>query len=268
LRKVRIAAAILAVSAPLVLIRCSSGPKKPDKITRDLISLPKETLFEKGTTLLAQHKYEAARKYLNFLFESYPNDPLGQQALLLVANSYYDRNSPSDYVEARYRYRDYLARYPSAPNRDEVLYRYAVCYDKEQAKSSVDQATTRDALTQYEKLVQEFPGSKYAELAKKRVAALTDVLADHDFGVGLFYFHKGDPAAACKRFLYVEQRFPTYQQKDRLYYYLGKSLKRLGRMGEAERYFGRLQAEYPNSKWAQRSRRENHISVDNAQKSS
>ena len=110
------------MAVALLLSACSSN-KKPDKITKDLLSQPKEVLFEKGKALLAKHKVDDARKYLNFVFESYPNDPLGQKALLLVADSYFQQRGTTGFLEARYRYRDYVTRYPSAPDRDFALYR-------------------------------------------------------------------------------------------------------------------------------------------------
>ena len=88
--------------AGLVLVRllaaagCASsrpGPKKPDKLTQELLTEPKEVLFEKGKALIAKKKYEDGRKYLNHVFETYPNEPLGREALLLVADSYFKQKS-------------------------------------------------------------------------------------------------------------------------------------------------------------------------------
>jgi outer membrane protein assembly factor BamD len=258
----RLAAMVLLA---LAFAACS-GNKKPDKITRDLLSLPKEQIFEKGKALLAKRKYEQGRKYLNFVFESYPNDPLGQQALLLVADSFFSRGGPAAYVEARYRYRDYLTRYPSAPNRDFVLYRYAVCYDKEHLAPDRDPTNTREALGQYQKLLEEASTSPYAAEAQGRIRALRDELAEHEFGVGYFYFRKGNPSAALARFLEAEQRFPEYDSRDRLLYYTARALERLDRKEEAQRYYGKLEAAFPKSPWALRSRKENHISVDKGSK--
>ena len=117
-----LAAAVLLASA----MGCGSGgTKKPDKITQELLNSPKEVLFEKGKALLAKKKYDEGRKYLNFVFETYPNDLEGRQSLLLVADSYFRQGSTSGYTEARFRYRDYLNRYPGAPQRDYARYQFA-----------------------------------------------------------------------------------------------------------------------------------------------
>ena len=51
----------------------SSGAGKPDKITQELLTQPKEALFEKGKALIAKKKWDQGRKYLNYVFETYPN---------------------------------------------------------------------------------------------------------------------------------------------------------------------------------------------------
>ncbi|HET7452490.1 MAG TPA: outer membrane protein assembly factor BamD [Thermoanaerobaculia bacterium] len=253
-----------ALVAALAVFPACSGSKKPDKITRDLLALPKETLYEKGKDLLAKKKPDEARKYLNFVFESYPNDPLGQKALLLVADSFFQQKNGTGYLEARYRYRDFVTRYPSAPDRDFALYRYALCYDREHETPDRDPTNTREAIAQYETLLRESPGSPYAADAKKRVTMLKDVLAEHEFGVGLFYLHKGDANAALNRFHGAAERYPDYSSKDKLLFYTAMALDRLGRRDEAAKTYADLTTAFPDSPWAGQSRKKHHAPVDKA----
>jgi outer membrane protein assembly factor BamD len=232
----------------------SSGPKKPDKLTQELLATPKETLFEKGKALLAKKRYDLGRKYLNFVFETYPNDTQGREALLLVADSYFRQGGSASYTEARFRYRDYLNRYPGAPQRDYARYQFAVCYDKEHEKPDRDQTSTREAISQYDALLREFPNSIYTSQARERIRRLTDVLAEHEFLVGFFYMRKGAPGAALARFTAVEERFSEYAGRDKLFFYSAQVLKRLGREKEAERYLARLIAEFPGSEYAKKAR--------------
>ncbi len=242
--------------AILLMAGCasSSGPKKPDKLTQELLATPKETLFEKGKALLAKKRYDLGRKYLNFVFETYPNDTQGREALLLVADSYFRQGGSASYTEARFRYRDYLNRYPGAPQRDYARYQFAVCYDKEHEKPDRDQTSTREAISQYDALLREFPNSLYTSQARERIRRLTDVLAEHEFLVGFFYMRKGAPGAALARFTVVEERFSEYAGRDKLFFYSAQVLKRLGREKEAERYLARLIAEFPGSEYARKAR--------------
>ena len=244
-----------AIAALVLVAGCSSsGAKKPDKITAELLSSPKEVLYEKGKALFDKKRFDQGRKYLNFVFETYPNEKEGRQALLLVADSYFRQGGATGYTEARFRYRDYLNRYPGAPQRDYARYQFAVCYDKEHEKPDRDQTSTRAALEQYRVLLQEFPDSAYVSVARERIRRLTDALADHEFGVGYFYIRKGAPGAALSRFTAIEQRYPDYAGKDRLFYYEAEALKRLGRGEEASRYYSRVIEEFPASQYARMAR--------------
>jgi len=232
----------------------SSGARKPDKITQELLSTPKETLFAKGKALVEKKNWEKGRKYLSYVFETYPNDPLGRDALLLVADSYVRQGGPAAYTEARFRYRDYLNRYPDAPRRDYARYQFAFCYDKEHERPDRDQTSTREAIQQYEALTREYPDSPFAGAARERIRQLADLLAEHEFAVGYFYMRKGALNAALGRFSTLEERFPAYAQKDKLLYYQARTLAKAGRSEEAARYYSRLLEEYPKSDFAKKAR--------------
>ena len=254
--RTRGSASVLVAAVALVLSGCASTtPKGPDKVTQELLSQPKEVLFEKGKTLIEKKRYELGRKYLSFVFETYPNDPMGREALLMVADSYYKEGGTTGYTEARFRYRDYLNRYPGAPRRDYARSQFALCYDKEHPTADRDQTSTREAIEQYRALIREFPDSGYAGAARERIRQLTDNLAEHEFSVGYFYFRKGATGAALGRFVTLEERFPDYGAKDKLFYYSAESLRKLGRAEEAEKYRTRLLTDYPDSEWAKKARK-------------
>src|SRR5262249_49608903 len=221
---------------------------------QELLTQPKEVLFEKGKALLEKKKYEEARKYLNHVFETYPNEQMGREALLLVADSYFKQKTTTGYTEARYRYRDYLNRYPGAPQRDYARYQFALCSDKEHEQPDRDQTSTREAIDQYRMLIREFPNSGYAGAARERIRQLTDLLAEHDFQIGYFYMRKGSTAAALSRFNQLEQTYPDYAAKDKLYYYQALAWDGLGGKDEAKRYYEKVVEAYPQSDFAKRAR--------------
>ena len=245
-----------SLSALMVLAACSSsgGVKKPDKLTQELLSSPKETLFAKGKALIEKKKWGEGRKYLTYVFETYPNDPMGRDALLMVADSFVKQGGVASYTEARYRYRDYLNRYPDAPKRDYARYQFAYCSDMEHGKPDRDQSSTREAIQQYQALIREYPDSGFAGAARERMRQLVDLLAEHEFSVGYFYMRKGSLGSAMGRFSGLEERFPEYGGKDKLFYYEARTLTRLGRGEEAARYYSRLLEEYPKSDFAKKAK--------------
>jgi outer membrane protein assembly factor BamD len=237
----------------LLAVGCS-GTKKPDKITQELLSKSKEELFEKGKGLVERKKYETGRKYLTFVFETYPNDPLGREALMMVADSYFKQGGTSGYTEARFRYRDYLNRYPGADRRDYARYQFALTYDKETERPDRDQTATKEAINQYRALIREYPTSGFSGAARERLRVLSDLLAEHEFAVGYFYMRKGAPAAALSRFTDLEQRYPEYGGRDKLFFYSARVLERLGRSEEAGRYYSKLVSEFPDSEYARKAK--------------
>ena len=243
-----------AVVLALLLAVACSGTKKPDKITQELLSKSKEELFEKGKGLVERKKYETGRKYLTFVFETYPNDPLGREALMMVADSYFKQGGNSGYTEARFRYRDYLNRYPGADRRDYARYQFALTYDKEIERPDRDQTATKEAINQYRALIREYPTSGFSGAARERLRVLADLLAEHEFAVGFFYMRKGAPAAALSRFTDLEQRYPEYGARDKLFFYSGRVLERLGRSEEAGRYYSKLVSEFPDSEYARKAK--------------
>jgi outer membrane protein assembly factor BamD len=257
IRRAARAAAFASVLAGFVAAAgCASsgGARKPDKLTQELLSTPKEQLFDKGKALIERKKWEQGRKYLSYVFETYPNDVLGREALLLVADSYLKQGSTASYTEARYRYRDYLNRYPDAPKRDYARYQFAFCSDKEHEAPDRDQTSTREAITQYQALIREFPDSPYSGAARERIRQLVDLLAEHEFAVGYFYMRKGSLGSAMGRYTVLEERYPDYGAKDKLFFYEARTLTRLGRDDEAARYYSRVLEEYPKSEFAKKAR--------------
>jgi outer membrane protein assembly factor BamD len=243
-----------AALALLLLAAACSGTKKPDAVTQELLSKSKEELFEKGKALVEKKKYDAGRKYLTFVFETYPNDPLGREALLLVADSFFKQGGTTGYTEARFRYRDYLNRYPGASRRDYARYQFALTYDKEIERPDRDQTSTREAIDQYRALIREYPTSGFAGAGRERVRVMTDLLAEHEFSVGFFYMRKGSPSAALARFTDLEQRYPEYGARDKVLFYSARALEKLGRREEADRYYGRVITEFPDSEFARKAR--------------
>jgi TolA-binding protein len=72
--------------------------------------------------------------------------------------------------------------------------------------------------------------------------------------VGFFYLRKGSVSAALGRFTDMEQRFPEYAGRDKLFFYSARALERLGRAEEASRYYAQLIEKYPDSEYAKRAR--------------
>ena len=96
---------ILRTSGPVVLALAVLGgaackSSDPSSITRERLTMSKEEAYARGDALCSKKKYEVGRQYLRFVAENYANDPLGKQAALRLADSFFEEDTPLGYVEA------------------------------------------------------------------------------------------------------------------------------------------------------------------------
>lgn len=245
---------ILRTSGPVVLALAVLGgaackSSDPSSITRELLTMSKEEAYARGDALCSKRKYELGRQYLRFVAENYANDPLGKQAALRLADSFFEEDTPLGYVEAQGRFKDFRSRYPSHPRSDYALFRLAQVSDKQAEKPDRDQANTRLAAQSYRELLQNYPGSPYASEARARYRAMLDLLAEHEFLVAHYYYRRGAWESARSRFAGLFAAFPEYSAMEKALYWAGQTDHVLGRDADARAFFDRLRRDYPGSRY-------------------
>lgn len=217
------------------------------RLTRELLGMPKEEAYAKGDALLAKKKWDLGRQYLRFVAENYANDPLGKQAALRLADSYFDEKTPLGFVEAQARYKDFRNRYPSHPRADYALFRLALVSDRQAERPDRDQSNTRLAASSYRELLQGYPDSPYVPEARARLRAMRDLLADHEYVVARYYFNRKSFGSAKGRLDTLLAAFPEYARLDRALWLAGMTEQRLGRSEDARVLWERLVRDYPAS---------------------
>ena len=183
--------------------------------------MSKEEAYAQGEALVSKRKYEVGRQYLRFVAENYANDPIGKQAALRLADSFFEEKTPLGYVEAQGRYKDFRSRYPSHPRSDYALYRLAQVSDRQAEKPDRDQANTRLAAQSYRELLQNYPGSPYTAEARGRYRAMLDLLAEHEFLVAQYYYKRSAWEASRSRFEGLFAAFPEYSRMEKALYWAG-----------------------------------------------
>jgi len=222
------------------------------KLTRELLTMPKEEAYARGEQLISKKKWELGRQYLRFVAENYANDPIGRQAALKLADSYFDEGTTLGYLEAQTRYRDFRNRYPSSPRADYALFRLAQTADKEAEKPDREQTNTRLAATSYRELILGYPDSPYITEARARLQRIRNLLAEHEYLVGRFYYRRKAFNAARGRFDTILQAYPDYSSVDRVLLELGFAQRKLGNEQKALESWQRLARDFPESQWAKK----------------
>lgn len=243
---------VVAVVSAALTWGCSSASDSAAKLTRELLSMPKEEAYARGEALVAKRKYEEGRQYLRFVAENYASDPIGKQAALRLADSYFGEETPLGYMEAQSRYKDFRNRYPSHPKADYALFRLAQTSDKQAEHPERDQTNTRLALTSYREFLQSFPDSPWASEARSRYLVMRNLMAEHEFRVANFYLHRRAYIAAKGRYDGLLAAFPDYRSLDRVLYEAGLAERKLGHADESLALWNRLRADFPESSWVKK----------------
>ena len=215
-----------------------------------LMKMPKEQVFQLGEEQFAKKKYAKARQYYSHVYETFPNDPLGRRALLRVADTYYEQGDAVNLVEAQYKYRDFINRYPGSDRADYAMLQIAMCSYKQMERPDRDQQKTREALDKFNDVLKTYPRSSLRPEMDKRLQDVLDRLAKHDHIIARYYIKRRSYNAAVQRLNGIVELYPNYRERDGVFFDLGTALSGLGRTAEAKLYYDRVVTEYPQSPYA------------------
>ena len=219
-----------------------------------LMKMPKEQVFQLGEEQFAKRKYQKARQYYTHVYETYPNDPLGRRALLRIADTYYEQGDAVNLVEAQYKYRDFINRYPGSDRADYAMLQIAMCSYKQMERPDRDQQKTREALEKFNDVLKTYPKSPLRPEMDKRLQDVLDRLAKHDHIIARYYIKRRSYNAAVQRLNGIVELYPNYRERDGVFFDLGAALSGLGRTAEARLYYERVVTEFPQSTYANKAK--------------
>lgn len=200
-------ALVLAVGA------CASADRE-EQILAEMANLDKQAIFDKGEALFEQGELEDARRYFSFVYDTFPNDPLGHKAALRVADTYVAKKDSASRTEARLRYRDFANRYPNDPDRDYALLMVGQTYSSRRLKPDRDLTPVKESMSAYEQLVALYPDSEYVDEARQKIAELNEILAEHEWITASFYARNNRWVAVQWRLEYLKENYPEFPRMD------------------------------------------------------
>lgn len=250
-------AVALFCALTLLLAGCRSKRNEvyQPKVNPEFLNLSKDEIFAKGEALYAKEKWAKCREYFTYVYESFPNDPLARRSLLRIADAYQKQGNEVNLVEAQYKYRDFINRFPTSELADYATLQIANVSFLQMERPDRDQTKTKEAVQKYREMIALYPTSQHRSEAEANMRVALDALARHEQVVARFYMLRSDFKPALARLEGVLREFPDYTRKDELFYDLGVSLAGLGRAGEARLYFERVLTEYPDGEAADEARK-------------
>ena len=180
----------------------------------ELANMDKEAIYDRAEELFLEEEYSDARRYFSFIYDTFPNDPLGHKAALRVADTYAMKNDMTSLTEARLRFRDFANRYPNDPDRDYALLMLGQTYAGNKKRPDRDLSTLQESLDSYNQLIALYPDSSYVDLARERITELREILAEHEFQVATYYARNNRWRGVLGRMKYLDENYPEYSKSE------------------------------------------------------
>lgn len=230
----------------LALAAAACSGNQPDIAT--LSSNSDQVIWDAAQKAAEKHQWENARQHYKRIIEGFPQSQFGPAARLGLGDSYFEEGGTGNYILAVSAYREFLTFFPSHPRSDYAQFQVAESFFKQKNGPDRDQTATEDALEEYKKLLDLYPGSTKAEEARARIKEARQSLARAEYLAGFFYQRTRQAyRAAITRYEGILNDYPDYDRLDEVLYRLSECLCIAGRGTEAPPLLARLEAEFPTS---------------------
>jgi outer membrane protein assembly factor BamD len=245
----RFAAPLVAAALLLTAGACSRNKLKGETeyVARDV-----NTLYSLAKKRLDDQNYLGAAKVFDEVERQHPYSVWARRAQLMSAFSYYMAQQYPDAISSAQRF---LTIHPG--NKDAPYANYLIAMSHYQQIEDVnrDQKITQQAADSFGELIRRYPQSRYAADARLKLDLINDHLAGKEMEVGRFYQRQGNWLAATIRFRTVIDKYQTTSHTPEALERLVESYLALGIPDEARKAAAVLGANYPGSKWYERSYR-------------
>ncbi len=152
-----------------------------------------------------------------------------------------------EYAEAIVEYNHFLDLHRNHALAPYAAYRIGESRMKQAKGIDRDPEPIQKAIESFERLKQNFPGSRYEGQAAQKIQECHDLLAQMHLFVGQFYYRRESYLAAAHRFEQIMKVYPDKSVAPDALYYLALSYQNLGADDWAAEKLVLLAERYPNS---------------------
>lgn len=231
-------------------IACATQPPEAE-----FAELPEaDVLYQEGVELLEQRRtllwvvdltpYQDAIDKFQEVVDNYPYSEYAVAAELKIADSYFEQER---WDEALSYYRDFAELHPEHEKVPYTMYRTALCHAKQSGTPDRDQSQTRLALAALDQLMTRYPAAAETREAETLWKELRGKLGLHVFGIGEFYWKRGEYQSAARRYRQILDEYPGLGLDADALYKLGLCYTHMNREDEARRMFEVILENYEGS---------------------
>jgi outer membrane assembly lipoprotein YfiO len=230
-----------------------SCAQKSAKLQKSVVP-PDKTLFETGSDYLKKSQYIKARLAFQTLINTYPDSDMAAESYFAIADSFYDEGGTENLLQAEDQYKNYIVFFPTSPKAVDAQMKIISINMKQMRSPDRDPQYSYKALQEIKKMLEKWPDSDYAPIAKQYQMEVEENIALGDLGVGQFYADKGNIAGAKGRFKTIIDNYQFFTGLDDVYLRYAGILEKSNNQDEAAIYYGRIVSGYPFSKKAEEAK--------------
>lgn len=206
---------LLILMLSVALGGCQSMGKLFGDREAETETLPVEAMYQSAKNSMDGRNYDRAGRYYQRLVSRFPYGAYSEQAQLELAYVQYRQSRTEEATSTIDRF---IRTYPTHRHIDYAYYLKALInFDRSsglllrlarQDMSARDLGAPTQSLNDFADVVRRYPNSRYAPDARQRMIYLRNMLARHEFNVGLYYLRKDAYVAAANRGKYLLQTYP------------------------------------------------------------
>jgi outer membrane protein assembly factor BamD len=226
------------------------------KYQKLLKSTDNELKYTKAKAYYENKDYAKAMELFDQLKPIFRGTDRGEEVSYLYAYcNYYLK----DYIMAGHYFRNFTESFPLSSFTTEAAYMSAYCYYLDAPKSSLDQETTKKALTEFELYIRRYPQSDKINDCNKLMDELRYRLEKKSFENALLYYDLGQFKAAVVSFKASIKEYPDSKFREDILFYTLKSNylyavnsiygKTRERLSDASKDYKAFVKAYPESKY-------------------
>ncbi|MCD4720884.1 MAG: outer membrane protein assembly factor BamD [Desulfobacula sp.] len=168
-----------------------------------------QELVSEGSSAFVSKDYKTAVKAYTDLKDWYPFSKYAILAELKIADAHYHLE---EYGEAILAYEEFEKMHPKNEAIPYIIYQTGLCWFNQLGTIDRDHTPAKNSLIQFNRLIDQFPESEYAQKAKGNIKKCMGNLSGHELYVANFYYKTKKYKAALKRYEYLVENYPDSKE--------------------------------------------------------
>lgn len=249
----RAIATVVSLTLAASAVSCATMKQSAARQAAEVLSA-KDALV-RVEAAMAKHQLRKAKAILEKVQFTQAERPTFEPLVRLsLADATYYLGDDLSLIEARSKFLDFVTLYADHAKAPYAQFQAGMCSVKQIHAASRDQDQTRVAIDDFREIDARWSDSGWARAARQFIGKGQDGLAEHEFMIGSFYWKKKSYRAATSRFSGMLEKFPSYRQKDKIYYWLGRSFMASGSPAEGRVWLDQVLNDYPHSQYVKSAR--------------